>query len=138
MIVIGCDPGKSTGIAIARDGVLIELLTTDFWGAIDIFNAYPNATVVIELTDTKHVWHKANNEKTTSRTGVNVGSCIREAELLIKWLHKESRNYIIQRPLGKKTAEEFKRITGWTKQTNQHTRDAGMLINGLILRSQPD
>jgi len=137
MICIGCDPGSSTGIAIASDGKIVELLTTDFWGAVDIFNAYPNAAVVIELPDTKHVWHKSSNEKTTQRTGVNVGSCIREAELLIKWLHKESRNYIIQRPQGKKTADEFKKITGYTKSTNSHTRDAGMLIHGLMIRQKP-
>jgi hypothetical protein len=138
VVIIGCDPGSSTGIAIASDGKIVELLTTDFWGAVDIFTAYPNATVVIELPANKHVFHKASNENTTQRTGVNVGSCIREAELLIKWLHKESRNYIIQRPKGKLNAEQFKKITGYTKSTNSHTRDAGMLIHGLMLRSRPD
>jgi hypothetical protein len=138
MICIGCDPGKSTGIAIAQNGKIVELLTTDFWGSVDIFNAYPNATVVIELPNTKHVWHKSSNEKTTQRTGVNVGSCIREAELLIKWLHKESRNYIIQKPKGKLNAGQFNKITGWTKQSNQHERDAGILVHGFMLLSRPD
>jgi hypothetical protein len=137
VIVIGCDPGKQTGMAIAQDGRIIELITTDFWGAVDIFTAYPNCTVVIELPSSKTVWHKASNEKTTQRTGLRVGSCIREAELLIKWLHKEQRNYIIQKPKGKIDAEPFNKITGWTGQSNPHTRDAGMLVHGLMIRQKP-
>ena len=98
MIVIGCDPGKSTALAIAQNGKIVELINTDFWGAIDIFNAYPNATVVIELPDTKHVWHKARNEKTRSillrkqkeEHKNTVLDCIS------KWV-KATENYILKR-----------------------------------------
>lgn len=30
----------------------------------------------------------------------------------------------------KTTAGYFKSLTGWTKQTNKHSRDAGMLVVG--------
>ncbi|MFA6213401.1 MAG: hypothetical protein WC714_28450 [Candidatus Obscuribacterales bacterium] len=134
-VVIGIDPGKTTGIAICHNGKLINVFDSDFWGCISTLKAYESATVVIELPTTKHVWHNdAVNKSSVQRTGVNVGSCIREAELLVKWLSLNERNYIIQRPQGKKTAEQFAKITGWTKRTNQHQRDAGLLCVGLTAK----
>jgi hypothetical protein len=137
-IAIGIDCGKTTGVAIAENGKISTLITTDFWGAISILQQYPNALTVVELPTTRHVWHDSKNTKTAQRTGFNVGSCLREAELIIKWLNMESREYFIQRPQGKISAEEFKKITGFTKSSNAHTRDAGMLVHGFMLRSRPD
>lgn len=129
--VIGIDPGKTTGVALCKYGKIVELKSTDFWGAIEAFEDYSDAFVVIELPDTKHVWHNGStNKKAIQRTGVNVGSCIREAELLIQYLIRNGRDYVIQKPLGKRTGDQFKNITGWAKQTNQHTRDAGLLAYG--------
>ncbi len=134
-VVIGIDPGKTTGIAISRNGKLVSVFDSDFWGCVSTLKAYESATVIIELPSTKHVWHnEAVNKRAVQRTGVNVGSCIREAELLIKWLSLNERNYIIQRPQGKKTADQFAKITGWTKRTNQHQRDAGILCYGLVIK----
>lgn len=130
--VIGIDPGKHTGMAIAMDGKITALTETDFWGCVDYLQVHDDALVVIELPNTKHVWHgDAKAKGAIQRTGVNVGSCIREAELLVSWLHRNKRNYIIQKPQGKLDANMFKRITGWSGPTNQHKRDAGMLAVGL-------
>ena len=130
--VIGIDPGKHTGFAIAIDGKLTNLIETDFWGCIDLLAEHDDAIVVIELPDTKHVWHdEAKTKGAIQKTAGNVRSCIEKAELTIAWLHRNNRNYVIQRPQGKINAEKFKRITGWAGQTNQHTRDAGMLCYGL-------
>ena len=32
--------------------------------------------------------------------------------------------------MTKLSAEQFRRITGWTEQTNEHGRDAAMLVFG--------
>lgn len=128
MKIIGVDPGKVTGLAISINGIITELITTDFWGCIDHLNNNHDAMIVIELPRTKHVWHSATSIRAVQRTSVNVGSCIREAELIIKWLHKNKRVYIIQAPQGKINGRKFKIITDWKGRTNSHTRDAAMLI----------
>ncbi len=128
MIAIGCDPGILSGIAICDDGKLIKLFDTDFWGCIDVFMEYPDAHFIIELPNSKHIWHNgATSKRAIQRTGINVGSCIREAELLVNWLKRNDRNFITCHPKGKVTAVDFKQVTGWKKKTNQHQRDAGML-----------
>lgn len=130
--VIGIDPGKTTGFAFCEDGELKLVISTDFWGCIQLIEDCTDATVVVELPNTKHVWHNgATSKRAVQRTGVNVGSCIREAELIVEYLNKKGREYIAQKPRGKKNADEFKRITGWKGRTNQHGRDAGMLVFGL-------
>jgi hypothetical protein len=128
MISLGIDPGSSTGFAIAEDGNLIVLCTVDFWDAIYNIDSYPDAIVVVELPDTRHIWHtKSVSRAAIGSTGIRVGSCLREAELIIKYLHKKNRDYVIQKPLGKINADEFKCITGWKGKSNQHERDAAML-----------
>lgn len=127
-MIIAIDPGKKTGIAIIDKELNISLHTTDFWGAIDIIEDNPKAFFIVELPETKHVWHiGAKSRNAISRTGVNVGSCIREAELIIKYLARREFEYVINRPLGKTDKNVFARITGYQLETNPHERDAGML-----------
>lgn len=131
MKVIGIDPGKRTGIALSVDGKLTEVFETDFWGAIRQIDSFPYAAVVVELPVSKHVWHNgAVNKAAIQRTGVNVGSCIREAELLIAYLgSNKDRQVIIEKPAGKVNSASFKALTGWNKKTNQHMRDAGVMAH---------
>lgn len=134
MLVVGIDPGKNTGIAIYNtySKAFDEVYTAKFWDAVDLIGGLDRTdTVVIELPSTKHVWHNdATNKRAIQRTGVNVGSAIREAELLVEYVGRLELPCIIQRPQGKVDAEKFKRITGWVGRTSQHSRDAGMLCYG--------
>ncbi len=126
--VIGIDPGKNTGFCVVLNGEISELFTCNFWDAIDQINAHHDAVVVVELPATTHVWHKgAKSRGAIEKTGVNVGSCLREAELIIAYLGKMGRQVIIEKPAGKVDKEQFQSTTGWTGRTNPHTRDAGML-----------
>lgn len=126
--LIGVDPGKITGCALFENGKIQQLISTDFWGAIDLINEHKDAMIVIELPQNKHVWHgDATNKAAMHRTGLNVGSCLREAELLIKYLANHKRDYIIEQPHGKRDRAEFKALTGWAGVTNQHCRDAAIM-----------
>lgn len=127
-MIIGIDAGKNTGIAFNEDGKITRLETLDFWGAISIINEYKTALFVVELPKSKHVWHKgATNRGAIAKTGMNVGSVIREAELIIDYLKLHSINYKSVAPLGKKDADFFKRVTGYVGRTNNHERDAALL-----------
>jgi hypothetical protein len=130
-LVIGIDPGKSTGYAEfdVDSSRVIRMGTMDFWGVYKhLETMYRNATwvnVVIEVPNTKHVWHKgAVSEAAKNRTAVNVGSVIREAELLAQGIETLGIHVTRVPPKGKVDATKFKSFTGLEGVTNQHERDA--------------
>ena len=128
MLTIGIDPGKSTGIAYAENGKITRLETLSFWGAIKVLENHKHAAIVLELPTNKAVWHNgATSKKAIRRTGVNVGSCIREAELIYEYLVMNEFNYLVVKPQGKIDSKRFNQVTGWQGGSNQHTRDAGVL-----------
>ncbi len=133
---IGIDPGKQTGFAVYDiiNGNLNIVETTDFWEvytAVQLFVPSDLSRVVVEVPKSKHVWHKAaTNEKAMQRQAVNVGSVIREAELLAEGLELLGYPVIRVHPRGKVDAAKFKAYTGWSERTNEHSRDAGMLCYG--------
>ncbi len=135
MKVLAIDPGVHAGVAIAINGKLSDLITTDFWGAIDILEQNKDAHIVVELPATNHVWHdKAATKGAIQGTARRVGSVIREAELLIAYLVRNERRFGYVKPAGKVDSKLFNKITGWTGRTNQHCRDAGIMaisIKGL-------
>lgn len=127
-VTIGIDPGLHTGVGISSEGKIRELLETDFWGCIDIFNEYPTAFFVVEMPKTKHVWHNESlSIRAAQRTGLNVGSVLRESQLLIDYLDRNKMKFKIMEPMRKIKKSEFNQLTGWTGRTNQHMRDAAML-----------
>lgn len=140
-VVVGIDPGKSTGFAVYSVDWerLIVLETLDFWGAYDRAMGFVRTVptmVIIEVPNSKHVWHKgAASERALQRQGANVGSVVREAELLAEGLARE--NCIVKRvqPRKKVNAKDFATITGWTNRSNQHERDAAMMCFGRVYRA---
>jgi hypothetical protein len=141
MKVIGIDAGKATGLAIydTETGQFDNVYSTTFWGAIsaiDVLIAHSmpgkyELAAVVELPTTKAVWHKAKSDGAKNRTAVNVGSVIREAELIVEYLENHGIRVIKQHPRGKVDAAYFKRVTGWHGATNSHSRDAGMMCFGM-------
>lgn len=127
--IIGIDPGKTTGVAVSVDGELARMVTTTFWGAYELIldykdNSLTRIKVVIEVPKTKANWHGP-------KAAHDVGRVCREAELLAEGIERLGVEVIRQHPQGKLNHEQFTRITGWGKRTNQHCRDAGMLIYGV-------
>ena len=132
---IGIDPGTKTGFAVADayTGQLISVETLDFWGVVDRVRVlrfdHNVVEIVIEVPDTKHVWHKgASGPAALQRQGVNVGSVIREAQLLAEGLERLGLPVKRVAPRGKQPADKFATFTGWTARTNQHERDAALLV----------
>lgn len=132
--LIGIDPGINTGFAVLwkKENRLIECRSTDFWGALQSAEEWGKnfeIKVIVEKPGTKAVWHQgAQSQAAKNRTAVNVGSVIREAELIIERMKILGIECHVVPPKGKVTSAHFRRVTGWNFQTNQHARDAAMLL----------
>ena len=134
MIIIGIDPGQTAGIAILdteSSEKLIDVFCSDFRGSIDFIKEAD--VVVVELPNIQRVLHKAKVLKANQKTALRVGMVLREAQLLIKFAGIHKIQCVIQSPRGKINAEAFKKLTGWNKPINQHSRDAGILAWGMRL-----
>jgi hypothetical protein len=131
-VSIGIDPGKTTGFAVydIEDDIL-TLRDTTFWEVFELIYVYPKSEIyeiTVEVPNSKTVWHSTGaNQKTAARTGVNVGSVLREAELLAEGLERYGYNVRRVHPRGKVDAKKFNAFTGFTKRSNQHQRDAGLM-----------
>ncbi len=128
---IGIDPGKNTGLAIIENGKLIDLITTNFWGAIEIINNNLASKIFIERPVNDHIHHGYLTPRSLGSIGVDVGRVMREAELLIEFCRKNRIAHKVMAPNRKIDHETFCKITGWEMRTNQHQRDAAMLVWGM-------
>lgn len=132
-IIIGIDPGKQTGLAFAIDGKITELCTVDFWTAYDRVRMWAPECVEIHIEDTSDlpvIGRPHTNRHAHGKIGRNVGGVCREAELLISGFRRLGYTVIPHRnkKSSKMDAKTFNRITGWEGRTNQHQRDAAVLV----------
>ena len=126
MIVIGIDPSsqdKGHGVAIYIDGELKELsmmLTADI--VLTLFEKYGKDAVY-------SIENVCANNATWSGRGENqrhIGKMQQSMIELVRWLDRFDINYVLHK-VSKKWKEDepvFKKITGWSKQSNKDTRSA--------------
>lgn len=140
MIYIGIDAGKNTGLAV-WDSKKREFL----WiGSILIHEALKVVSDYIFTEDKKiHVrvedarqrtWFGNNmswNEERNKLQGV--GSVKRDCTIWDDFLKDSKVSYEMvppKRNVTKLSHDKFQRLTGWEKRTNEHSRDAAMLVFG--------
>ena len=127
MINIGIDPGVKTGFAKIENGE-IWVQTLNFYEVLSLLDTYKKQEikVYIEVPENRHVWHAKG-------AAFNVGMAVREAELLAGEIKKRGIDTVLISPKQKGPKwdkKAFQKITGLKNQTNQHERDAIMLIWG--------
>ena len=143
---IGIDPGVATGFAVynSYDKTFEKIETTDFWGCIGAIKGLFaelgfGMVVVVEnpnLNKAMH-WNQIPDVKKLGINGKckyaqNVGMNKREASLIIQFLKLHNIPHKAIKPTAtKKDATYFKRVTKYKGRTNQHERDAAMLVFGL-------
>lgn len=129
MIEIGIDPGVNTGLAISNDGVLTEVLTCAAVVAEDeILNLNKIHPVNIKFEDARlRVWFGSKGNEVKQGAGSIKRDCQRWEEFCI--FHKIKFQAIA--PKNNRTkikAAAFEKMTGYTGRTNEHGRDAAMLV----------
>ncbi|MCP3685274.1 MAG: hypothetical protein GY861_21670 [bacterium] len=164
-IIIGIDGGQNNGLAVfdTKERKFTLLRSYTFWDLIEKIKEY-NKThiierVVIEATHLVKPTFKlkgaimsiASSPKsdkknlmcllgTLDRRAQNLGENKRTTKLIVEYL--ERKNIAVEEiPPSKKTGtkinnKEFSEVTGYIGRTNEHSRDAGMLVHFFINREE--
>lgn len=136
-IYVGIDPGVNTGVAVWNPTTkkFDQMLTLDFWQTLSFIekNNHKDVFFVLENPDLiKPMYGKKSSiQKKEVRDAINqrIGKNKAMALLYLEYLEIQGANYISIKPVSKKKNKSvFQKITGYSQRTNQHVRDAGMLV----------
>ena len=133
MILIGIDPGVNTGFAIVCNKKLTDVLCMPACQAeakvLDWSKWHPNYVMVYFEDARMRGWFGSKGREALQ----GAGSIKRDCQRWEEYLKHYNIPYVAVAPKNNKTkltAEQFKRITGWEGRTNEHGRDAAMLVVG--------
>ena len=142
-ILIGIDTGVNTGFAVAIDrgngGELEQVESLSITQAMeqirDRINSDGKDNIFLYIEDArKRTWFgsmDARQAKSGAGVREGVGSVKRDAQIWEDWCTEQGIHFKMIHPAANATkmkAPEFKRMTGWTGRTNEHARDAAMLV----------
>ena len=138
MLMIGIDPGVTTGVA-AWDGQALQYVTS---------MSICEAMMHMQTLHLSNELHSVTFEDARLRGGNKLksgvdysraarlqgaGSIKRDCQIWAEWLGMLRCPYKAISPQAKGAkvdAAAFARLTGWTERTNNHGRDAAMLVFG--------
>lgn len=141
MIVVGIDPGVNTGIAM-WDTVRFDFNWIESMGIIEAMNRV-NAVremcaangiewmVIVEDARQRTWFGEMDAREDAAGSGVRegVGSVKRDCRIWEEFLSLWEIPFHMRKPAGTKyDAAKFSRLTGWQSRTNQHARDAAMIV----------
>jgi hypothetical protein len=132
-LIVGIDPGVTTGFAL-WDKTTGRLEEVNSMGIVA-------AMLRVQLMHTEGVLHSLVYEDARLRTGYfgerakhnqqGAGSIKRDCSVWAEWLGMLGCAYkaVSPRAKGPKlNAEQFAKLTGWQGRTNEHGRDAALLL----------
>lgn len=134
-ILIGIDPGVNTGFAVwdKRKQKLIEVKSLGFHQAQEAVNNYHQKYgkgLFVRVEDARlRKWFGNKGREVLQ----GVGSVKRDSQLWSEFLQMKQIEHQMIHPITgatKLNAERFKALTGWKERTNEHARDAAMLVVG--------
>ena len=142
MIYVGIDTGSHTGYAVwnREEKALSEVTAVKIHQAMDrikeLAEIYPKREIFVRVEDPRQrTWfgteRMTREEERKKLQGV--GSVKRDASIWEDFLEDFGVKYEMvapKRSITKLTQDAFKRYTGWQNRTNEHSRDAAMLVFG--------
>lgn len=130
-IVVGIDPGASTGVAVFQDGALWKLETIAPHQIAGYLAAGRPGRVVFEDSRlTSFMFTTVKSRAAALKMARNIGEIDAWCRLITSLCEVAGipAHGISPQGKGKKlNAAQFAAATGWTKDSNQHTRDAAMV-----------
>jgi hypothetical protein len=134
-MLIGLDPGSFTGVAIFENKKLTRLMT---WTPLQLITLLPSLSVDRVIFEDSRlispVWGRGTTSAAKLKIARNVGQVDAICNLICSLCNemKVSAHGISPKHKGRKLdTETFNKITGWTKKSNQHERDAAMCVLAL-------
>lgn len=144
ILLIGIDPGTTTGVCVwdakawqillITSGSILEMIELVRERVRTITAAGDHALVVVEDARKRRRFDKMDleQEKYGAAVREGAGSIKRDSAIWEEFLKASGIPYEMRQPRGtKQKAEEFERLTGYTKRTNTHERDATNAVFGL-------
>lgn len=130
MIILGIDPGVTTGLA-AWDAQAKRLTVVTSGSILDMMQEAAQlvpALIVMEDARLRTWFGNAGREKLQG-----AGSIKRDCSIWTEWAERKGvplKSIKPQAGATKWTTEHFQRLTGWSGRTNEHARDAALLVYG--------
>lgn len=130
---IGIDPGVNTGIAVwnSKEKKFETIFTCGILQAMEKISPYPvfHSTLFTIEDPNKRIWFgNSGREKLQG-----AGSIKRDFSIWEEWFKANCVDFIVVAPKDVKTkldADKFKAFTKCELKTNQHGRDAAMMVFG--------
>jgi hypothetical protein len=132
-LIVGIDPGVNTGFAIWN----CEKKEFEEIGSRGIVSAMQ--IIRWKISDIKFIrFEDARQRKWFDKKGIEAlqgaGSIKRDCKIWQEFCEYHKFKYEMIKPQKnqtKWTSEYFKKVTGWTGRTNEHGRDAAVLVFGM-------
>jgi len=128
-IIVGLDPGASTGVATFSNGALIALQTCQPHQIRDAING-ADRVVFEDSRLTSFMFTTVKSRAAALKMARNVGEIDAWCRLIVQICEEHgipAHGISPQNKGAKLSATEFNRFTGWTGKSNQHERDAAMV-----------
>lgn len=131
---IGIDPGVTTGYAIwdvkekkfqyVSSGSILEVMRK-----LEVYTVFGKNKFFIENPNLRKWYGKNSNSKLQG-----AGSIKRDYSIWVEWFKYHECDYQELNPKNIRTKVNqklFKDLTKWEEQTNEHSRDSGMMVFGM-------
>lgn len=137
MTWIGIDPGTHTGFAVWDGRRFVEVAALPLHAALQRVHeylGYEAAAVCVVFEDARlRKWYGTTTARQDRSRLQGAGSVKRDSAVWEEALRDWRIPFKAVAPKDNATkmdADTFRRITGWTGRTNEHGRDAAMLVFG--------
>ena len=137
MIVIGIDPGMHTGLAVwdTSSRQFLDIRTTNIVDAMDYLRQIREergiGLVVFEDARQRKWIPRERDMKQVKGRAMGAGSVKRDCSIWEEWCRFYCIDFVASLPrygMTKLTDAYFRGITGYDRRTNEHGRDAAMLV----------
>ena len=140
-LFIGIDPGTNTGVAVwkSKSRRFHSIFTMSILDAMEyVYGLYGSAifeeeTSVLIIEDARKKRLPKHLQSGSSRL-MGAGSIRRDCKMWVDFCVSKSLRFYLKPPVSSLTgwnAKKFQEYTGYEHQTNQHGRDAAMLVYDL-------
>lgn len=140
MIIVGIDPGVHTGVAVwdSSNRQLLYVTSCGIVHAMEYLQTFnitrPISRVIFEDARMRTWIPRERDFRQVKGRAMGAGSVRRDCQIWEEWCEFHGIQFIAKPPknnVTKLSDVQFRGITGYDRRTNEHGRDAAMLVFGI-------